>query len=362
MITPEKMSSLERNKVIEMYSKLNQDLVSMIIKKLQSNKELSSYTKAQIKQLARQGGKEVFYDTLKQINGISREQKKALEELFIEVQKSELEGYSSTYKAKGLELVVTPAMTKLTNSIYRRTLKTLKNMTKTVAFSSKKTYVKALDELYLKVATGSQDYSSAMKSTINSLAEKGIQLESNGRNYKLESAVKMNLMTSLTQTANDLSKEVGGIIGANCVVIGHTPRCRPTHEVIDGVVMSIDKFKQYEYLTEEPNCYHIVNYDWREEFEGKTDKVRNNGHLTKAEYKENYEKYQKQNYYARQVRYKKEQVATLNKSDKRTTTISDELAKAKKELRNAQMKFRQYSKANGLDVDYTLTWKSGYNK
>jgi hypothetical protein len=362
MITPEKMSSLERNKVIEMYSKLNQDLTSMIIKKLQQNEELSSYTKAQIRQLARQGGKEVFNEALMKMSGISREQKKALEELFLEVQKSELEGYSNTYKVKDLKLEVTPSMVKLTNSMYRRTLKTLKNMTKTVAFSSQKIYVKALDELYLKVVTGSQDYSSAMKSTINSLAEKGIRLESKGRSYKLESTVKMNLMTSLTQTANDLSKQVGDIIGANCVVIGHSPYCRPTHQVIDGVVMSLDKFKKYEYLTEEPNCYHIVNYDWKEEFEGKTDKVRNNGHLTKEEYENNYNTRQKQNYYARQVRAKKEQVATLNKSDKRTNATNDELKKAKKELRNSQIKFRQYSKANGLDVDYDLTWKSGYNK
>jgi hypothetical protein len=55
-------------------------------------------------------------------------------------------------------------------------------------------------------------------------------------------------------------------------------------------------------------------------------------------------------------------MATLNKSDKITIATSDELTKLKKELRNAQLKFRQYSKANGLDVDYSLTWKSGYNK
>jgi hypothetical protein len=362
MITPEKMTSLEQNKVIEMYAKLNQELTAMIIKKLQQNEEISSYTKAQIRQLARQGGKEIFHSTLKQINGISRQQKKALEELFTEVQESELDGYSDTYKAKGQELQITPAMIALTNSIYRRTLKTFKNMTGTIAFASQKTYVKAIDELYLKVATGSQDYTSAMKQTINTLAEKGIQLESNGRSYKLESVVKMNLMTALTQTANDLSKEVGNIIGANCVVIGHTPHCRPTHQVIDGVIMSIDKFKQYEYLTTEPNCYHIVNYDWRPEFEGKENKVRDNGHLTKAQYEENYNTRQKQNYFARMVRNKKEQVATLNKSDKRTNVTSEELTKAKKELRNAQMKYRTYCKSNNLDVDYNLTWKSGYNK
>ena len=42
--------------------------------------------------------------------------------------------------------------------------------------------------------------------------------------------------------------------------------------------------------------------------------------------------------------------------------IIKELKKSKKELRNAQMKYRQYSKSNGIDVDYELVWKQGYNK
>ena len=55
-------------------------------------------------------------------------------------------------------------------------------------------------------------------------------------------------------------------------------------------------------------------------------------------------------------------MAILSKSDKRNNATNEELIKAKKELRNAQMKFRQYSKSNGLEVDYTLSWKAGYNK
>lgn len=80
-------------------------------------------------------------------------------------------------------------------------------------------------------------------------------------------------------------------------------------------------------------------------------------------YSENtYEQQQKQNYYARQVRYKKQEIATLNKSDKRVTENQELLEKKKIELRNAQMKYRTYSKANNLQVDYNKTWTSGYNK
>ena len=300
---------------------------------------------------------------MKKVNGLSRERKKQLLQLFEELQNEQMKGYKETYEAKGLEYEISREVQTLVDSIYRRTNKDLKNMTKSIAFASKEAYINGVDDLYTKVASGSFDYSSAMKSTINELAEKGITLkDSAGRNTSLETAVKRNLMTSLTQTANDIAKQVGDEIGANCVVIGHTPYCRPTHRVIDGVVMSLDKFKKYEHLTHDAWCYHIVNYDWRPEFENKKDKTLNNGHLTNAQYNKNYEIRQKQNYYARQVRDKKEQVAILSKSDKRSNATSEELKKSKEELRNAQMKFRQYSRSNGLEVDYSLSWQNGYNK
>ena len=124
--------------------------------------------------------------------------------------------------------------------------------------------------------------------------------------------------------------------------------------------MSKKEFEKYEYLTQDPNCYHVVNYvvgDLFEEPYTKEELRKINANADKV-----YETRQKQNYYARQIRNKKEEVATLNKSDKRNNATNEELIKAKKELRNAQMKFRQYSKSNGLEVDYTLTWKAGYNK
>lgn len=363
MITPQKMSEFERNKIVEMFSKLNQDLTSSIIKKLQQNEDISSFTKAQMRVLARQGGNEIFKEALNKVNGLSRERKKQLLRLFEELQNEQMKGYKQTYEAKGLEYQVSNEVQQLVDSIYRQTDKELKNMTKSIAFASKEAYINGVDDLFTKVSSGAFAYSNAMKSTINTLAEKGITLKDKaGRNVSLETAVKRNLMTSLTQTANDIAKQVGYEIGINCVVIGHTPYCRPTHRVIDGVVMSLDEFKKYEYLTKEFNCYHIVNYDWRPEFENKKQKIIFEAHLSDREYYKNYAIRQKQNYYARQVRDKKEQVSILNKSDKRMSATNEELTKAKKELRNAQMKYRQYSNSNGIDVDYDLTWKQGYNK
>ena len=116
--------------------------------------------------------------------------------------------------------------------------------------------------------------------------------------------------------------------------------------------MSIDKFEKYEHLTEEYNCNHIVNYDWKPEYEGTKAKVESHDdRLSYGETIKNYKKVQKSNYYARQVRAKKDAIAS-----------GDKTKKAYQELKLAQKKYRTYCKQNGFEVDYLQTWKVGYNK
>ena len=42
MITPQRMSEFERNKIIDMFSKLNKDLTSSKIKKIEKNEEITT--------------------------------------------------------------------------------------------------------------------------------------------------------------------------------------------------------------------------------------------------------------------------------------------------------------------------------
>lgn len=355
MLTPEKISKLNQNKIVEMYTKLNQQLTRDIIKKLKQSPDVSTYTKSQIKTLARQGGKEMFNNALKKAGGISREQKKYIEELFNSVLNSEYNGYKGQFEYNGKIYEVSGSSAQIISSIIRRTNKELKNFTKTIAFETQKTYVDALDELYLKVVSGGYDYASAMKSTINELANKGITISSNGKNHRVESVVRMNLFTSITQTANNISKNIKDEIDADGVWIAPTPYCRPSHRVINGKTMTLEEFKKHEYLLSEPNCYHMANYIVLDAFEAPYSKTELSKFNRNAD--EVYKKRQKQNYYARQVRNKKEEIANL-----RGAGETELLNRKKKELRNAQMKYRSYCNKNGLEIDYSATWKAGYNK
>ena len=355
MIGPEYFEDIQNNNVVVMYSKLSQELTQSIIKQLQETGDITSFTKSQIRVLQQIGGNKILLESLYKTNKLSGKRKKELKEMFEDLAKESMQDYKEQFERVGEEYKISPEQYTLINTALKRTDKEFSNLTKTIAYATKQQYVKALDNLYTQVATGAFDYDKAIKRTVTDLSEKGIILtDKAGRNIRLEGQVRNNLFTSLTQTANDISKGIGDKIGANCVYIGHSPFCRPTHRVIDGVYMSIDKFKEYEYLTKEPNCHHVVNYDWQSKFDDKRNKISyTDGHLSDAQYNKNYETRQNQNYLARQVRYKKEEIQNI-----KGTGNTDLINKKKQELKLAQSKYRTFCKANGLEIDYSQTWKA----
>lgn len=354
MLTPEKLTNIVNNKVVDIYTKLNQQLTNEIIKKINKTGDITEYTKSQIRVLKKNGGKDIFYKSLKQTQNITNKRKKELENLFEEIEKEQFEDYKEQYDYRNIDYKIDGSTKQTLDAIIKRTNKELSNMTRSIAFSGEKTYIKAVDDLYTKVISGGWSYDKAIKSVLLNLTEQGVTLTSNGRQYSLESAVKMNLFTSIKQTADEISKQIKNDIKADAVWIAPTPYCRPTHRVINGVVMNLKEFERnYEYLTEEPNCYHVINYVVKDAFEAPLDKSEINKINKNAD--KVYKNRQKQNYLARQVRQKKKEIASIKNSSK-------EVLKDKKiQLRNAQAKYRIFSKSKGLEVDYSQTWEAGYN-
>lgn len=355
MLTPKKMNKLAQNKIVDMYTKLNEELTNEIMKKINKAGNLTEYTKHQIRVLINQGGKEVFEEALRKTNKVSKKTRKEVDEIFNELKDAQTSGYKSMYDYNDIDYDISENSQQLIDSVVRRTNKNIRNLTKSIAFATKREYIKAIDELYLKVATGSVSYDKAIKSTLTDLSNKGITLQSKGRNYTIEGMVKNNLFTALRQTANEISSQIKDDIKADAVWISVTPYCRPSHIPINGVVMDLDKFKKnYEYLTQEPNCYHIVNYVVKDIFEPPLEKdyIRRVNRNAKSMY----EARQKQNYLARQVRQKKKEISSIKTSSKLLNL------KKRKELRLAQAKYRTFSEAKGLRVDYLQTWEAGYNK
>lgn len=353
MITPKDMERFTDNDIVYMYEELNQELTRIIIKKIEQTGDISSFTRSQMNELKRSGGNEVFKKALYKTNKLTKKQKKRIEKLFDEIGKKSLEGYEETFKTKRIQDDITPELiTGLVVGI-NMSNKELNKINKKISIGTKRKFINAVDEVYKEYRHGHIDYNTAVKKTVRKLAEEGIQLKTkDGRQEQIDVAVKRRLHDIIHNTVNDIAKEIGKAIDYNCVEIGHSDKCRPSHHPIDAVIMSKEEFEKYEYLTEEYNCNHIVNFKYKEEFEDKRRKrTYTEEHQSYAETVKNYNKLQKANYYARQVRAKKDNIASGDNSED-----------AKLRLRLAQKKYREYCKQNNIEVDYFKTWKVGYNK
>ncbi len=314
MLTPDNIDKLTNNKIVDEYEKLNQKLTNEIIALIIS----SDLNKNSIKS----NSKRVYKNSLKTTQNITSKRKKYTNDLFNELATTQIEGYDVTFDSNIKQIVM--ATIKNANN-------DLNNLTRTIAYQGKKSYVDAMNDIYKSVITGKEDHQTAIDRVIEYLSKKGITFKtSNGRNERIETVVKRGLHGSIKSVADTIAKKIGNDIDYNCVRIGHSSKCRPSHQPIDDVTMSKDMFKEYEYLTEEYNCNHIVNYLWLAEFDNNENKVvYGSEHTTMQEVERRYKEQQKINYLKRQIKSKKNVIASGNTS-----------AKAKKELRNAQLKLR----------------------
>jgi hypothetical protein len=210
MITPKDMDRFNNNQIVAMYQKLNEQLSKTIISKLNQAGDISSFTKAQIRQLELQGGHDIFTEALAKTNSLTAKRKRELVKLYNDIGATEMKGYSSVFKLKGLDYKLSAENIQLLNAALRRANRNLRNFTGSIAYASRSTFIDAVDELYKEVVTGSYDYDSAMRRTSTELAEQNIKLKTkDGRKEKIEVAVRRNLMTSIHQTAQDIAKNIG---------------------------------------------------------------------------------------------------------------------------------------------------------
>ena len=96
MLTPDYLDKKAyTNKIVEMYQDLNTKLVKQIISKLKETGDISTFTKHQLKTLAKRGGREVFLEALNTTSALSSKRKKELVALFTEITKHDLESYKT---------------------------------------------------------------------------------------------------------------------------------------------------------------------------------------------------------------------------------------------------------------------------
>ena len=249
-------------------------------------KQFDGLTPSQAHQLAQE--LKLGYDVnelqleLSKISGKSMEE---VDKLLDKVAKENVEFSEVYFKAKNKEYVKYEDNTQLQNlvdSIKKQTDNTFINLSKQNATgfviedsdgnkifrTIPQVYNNLIDEAVYNVSIGMVDYQSAMRNTLNQLADSGVKVHEekmtypSGYNRRIDSSVRQNILTGLRQVNIGVQEEVGKDFGADGVEISAHYPCAEDHVDIQGRQYKKEKFEKLNSDLMRPigtlNCTHFV--------------------------------------------------------------------------------------------------------
>ena len=276
--------------------------------------------------------------------------------------KEDIQGYEELYKYREKPFKLSETQYNILNQGLKQTNKTLKNMTNTIAFQSQQAYVNAVDEAYMKVISGAFDYTSAINTAVQQLADKGITLKDKlGRNIQLETAVRRNVLSGIHTTANNINRNIETELGCDGYEVTAHLGARPSHAEEQGKQFAVSKKDADKYglelwsdvaeLWEEYNCRHsyfgiILGVSEPVYTNNELEKFKNATVTLNGKQVPYYKATQRQRQFESDIRNTKRSIQTL---DKAGIDSSNQRSK----LRQLQMKQTAFCKETGLEKDYS---------
>lgn len=363
MITPEFLESLDYSELVMLFSELNIELTAEVIEQIKNGKDISQMSKGEFDKFVEGIGAIIFASALLKASKLNSSVKKQLKNTYTEMAKDNMKSYKKLFEYRGLKYEVTDDQLKVLNRAIKKSSTELANFTKTIAFSSQKLYVEAIDKAYLDVLSG-KNYIKAIEDTVRDLAGKGITLtDSAGRQVQLEVAIRRNVLSGIKLTADDINKIIERKLGCNGYTVPAHSGARPSHAEAQGKQYAITRSNAKKYnvgfwgdvkhLWKEYNCRHTPTgiilgiseplYTDEELEELKNAKVTYQGKKIPE-----YEATQIQRRLEREQRNLKRQIEPLKNTKQ---DISDLQIK----LRHKQTEYKQFCKETGLTPQYERT-------
>ena len=168
-----------------------------------------------------------------------------------------------------------PSMLQILNSTIEKTSGNLQNLVMTTANTSQTQFYNAMNKAYMEVSTGVKSYSQSIIDVIKDIGSKGASIEyPSGRKYSLESAVRMNVVTSVNQTCGKLQELRANEMGWDLMELTAHGGARPEHAEWQGKIVSRSGKKGYLSLDDigygEATGFKGVNcrHDWYPYYKG----------------------------------------------------------------------------------------------
>lgn len=169
--------------------------------------------------------------------------------IFYEAGEKSLKFDDKIYKEAGLQplpLKQNESIKQIMNATILRTSNNLQNLAMTTANTAQTQFINAMNNAYMYVSTGVKSYTSAIIDEIRNLSSQGAMIEyPSGARRSLESAVRMNIVTSVNQNCGKLQELRADEMGWDLMEITAHSGARPSHAEWQGKIVSRSGQKGY---------------------------------------------------------------------------------------------------------------------
>ncbi len=286
----------------------------------------------------------------------------------------EEDAYKEAYKVgsltdKPVALMKSEALKSILNTSINNSIDSF-NLVNTKALeSANEEYLRIINQVYLETAQGIYDYDTSIRKATNKLAERGITgatyTRTDGTHIRrsLESAVRMQIITSTNQCMTKMQEERAKEWGSNLVEVSSHMGARPSHAEWQGKIYmlegSSDKYPNFYTATGYGtvtglggvNCRHTF-YPYLEGVSEKTYK-----HYNLNENKQQYEREQQQRLLERKIRIEKQKIIVAEQ-----TGDNFMLEKASVKLKQRREELKKFLTDNNLMQDSSREFTYGFNR
>lgn len=225
MLTDNQISALQ-NELIDIYSKIEIELIVSVAKRLSNYDEVSGSLNWELKKLSELNV--LSKDLMKIIQKYASKTNKAVENMLKKamlgnVDKNYLDeafkeglaaiNYKSLSKSPTFKRMLNTSIYELNNSLSMINSKAIE--------TAKESYVKVLNKAYVEVATGTYSYSTAIQKGIKEMAKNGIKgaTYESGRSIGIEPAIRRDTLSALIHNVNQSTIETAKEVGTNYVEV-----------------------------------------------------------------------------------------------------------------------------------------------
>ena len=295
--------------------------------------------------------------------------------IFYEAGEKSLKLDDKIYKEAGLQplpLKQDESIKQIMNATILRTSNNLQNLAMTTANTAQTQFINAMNNAYMYVSTGVKSYTSAIIDEIKNLSGQGAMIEyPSGARRSLESAVRMNIVTSVNQNCGKLQELRADEMNWDLMEITAHSGARPEHARWQGKIVSRSGQKGYLSLRDigygEATGFKGINcrHDWYPYYKGSSrtyskeqlsewqnEKVEYNGKKISM-----YDATQKQRAFERQIRQDKKdlkaQQAILTSNDKNIDIgqVQNEIRNIKATQKDHNAQLNDFLSQTGLNRD-----------